>query len=90
LNCSFIENSTKTLTPQFALFSTNAPYSWTPAHTEAFSVLKLALTTASVLQPFDPEAQSVLITDASKYALGSSLMLVKPKALGLKPVAFSQ
>ena len=39
-----------------------------------------------MLQPYDPHAQNVLITDASKFAIGAALM--QDTGDGLKPVAF--
>jgi hypothetical protein len=52
------------------------PWDWTPNHASSFEALKSALTTAPVLQAFHPEAQSILISDASKFAIGAALVQV--------------
>jgi hypothetical protein len=72
--------------PLFPLLSKDTPYLWTDAHTHAFETLKTKLTTAPVLQPYNPNTRPILITDASKFALGAALM--QDSGDGLKPVAF--
>eukprot|EP00961_Rhodomonas_salina_P166425 2242768-Rhodomonas_salina.1 len=74
--CSYVENYAGIclLVPLFSLFKKDKPWLWTEAHTSAFNTLKTALTSSPVLLPYDPEAQSVLITDASKYAISTTLM----------------
>eukprot|EP00961_Rhodomonas_salina_P238046 3217286-Rhodomonas_salina.1 len=49
---------------------------WTDAHTTAFEGLKAALTSAPVLLPFDPNAQSVVVTDASNFAVSTTLLQI--------------
>eukprot|EP00961_Rhodomonas_salina_P167620 2259117-Rhodomonas_salina.3 len=54
----------------------NKQWEWTEAHTDTFNALKAALTSTPVLVPFDPEAQSVFVTDTSKFAIGTALFQV--------------
>ena len=68
------------------LLQKGTPFEWTDAHTLSFSSLKTALTSAPVLEPYNPEAQHVLVTDASKSACGAALM--QDSGNGLHPVAF--
>ena len=83
---SYVENYAGICLPLFSLFKKDEPWLWTEAHTSAFNTLKTALTSSPVLLPYDPEAQSVLITDASKYAIGATLMQeIKGE---LRPIAF--
>eukprot|EP00961_Rhodomonas_salina_P180648 2438220-Rhodomonas_salina.1 len=70
----YVENYAGICLPLFSLLKKDEPWLWTEAHTSAFNALKTALTSSPVLLPYDPEAQSVLITDASKYAIGATLM----------------
>eukprot|EP00961_Rhodomonas_salina_P078017 1047805-Rhodomonas_salina.1 len=52
------------------------------------STLKAALTTAPVLVPYNPTAKkTVLITDASRFALGATLMQGEDEQ-SMRPVSF--
>jgi hypothetical protein len=82
----FVENYAELCLPLFSLFKKGTPFEWTDAHTLSFSSLKTALTSAPVLEPYNPEAQHVLVTDASKSACGAALM--QDSGNGLHPVAF--
>ena len=82
----YIENYAKICLPLFNLFAKDTPWVWTPTHSRALSSLKTALTSAPVLQPFNPNAQSIIITDASKFALGATLM--QESSTGPRPIAF--
>ncbi len=69
----YVENYAGICLPLFSLFKKGSPWLWTEAHTLAFESLKDALTRAPVLLPFNPDAQSILVTDASKFAIGAAL-----------------
>ncbi len=47
------------------------PYAWNAAAQSDFDALKAAMSTAPVLAHFVPSQRTVLVTDASKYALGA-------------------
>ncbi len=82
----YVDNYASICLPLFSLFTKNSPWEWTNTHTAAFNGLKAALTAAPVLLPFNPSAQSVLVTDTSKFALGATLLQY---VLGeLRPIAF--
>ena len=59
----------------------------TEAAKHAFNQLKLAFTTAPVLQHFDPLLPSTLITDASNYAFASILLQPNTEQL-LHPISY--
>ena len=82
----YVEFYAEICLPLFPLLSKDTPYVWTDDHTLAFETLKTKLTTAPVLQPYNPHTRPVLVTDASKFALGATLM--QDSGNGLKPVAF--
>lgn len=84
--CCYVENYAKICVPLFSLFKNDQVWEWTAEHTQAFEDLKAALTAALVLLPYYPTAQSVLITDASKYALGATLMQMINREL--RPITF--
>ena len=50
------------------------PYNWGPEHKEAFNALKEELTSASVLQYYDPKKSLVLQMDASAKGLSTVLL----------------
>jgi hypothetical protein len=70
----FVENYADICHPLFSLFTKDTPWNWTPAHAKAFTSLKSALTSAPVLLPYHPDADTVLVTDASKFAIGAALL----------------
>ena len=47
---------------------------WDMACAEAFSAMKKLLTTAPVLQLFNPDAEHEVHVDASDFAVGAALM----------------
>jgi hypothetical protein len=59
--------------PLTALLKKGVLFVWTPAATEAFSALKLALITAPVLALPDYKAQFVIETDACEVGIGAVL-----------------
>ena len=50
------------------------PFMWGPEHTEAFQLLKREISTAPILQYYDPKKPVVLQTDACTKGLGAVLL----------------
>jgi len=61
-------------------------FHWGPKQDEAFTELKRRFVTAPILEPFYPDRETVVETDASDFALGCVLSQFKDKKL--HPVAF--
>lgn len=61
-------------------------FRWGEPQQRAFDALKLAITSAPVLQLPDPDKPFVLETDASDFAMGA--VLSQDQGNGLRPVAF--
>ncbi|KAG7668776.1 hypothetical protein KSW81_003798 [Nannochloris sp. 'desiccata'] len=87
---NFIRNYAHIVAPLNELTKKNMVYIWTPLHAERFDELKRAVTTAPVLQVYDPTQQCVVCTDASNIAVGAVLMQAASDGSGAapKPVAF--
>ena len=49
-------------------------FTWDMACAEAFSAMKILLTTAPVLWLFDPDAEHEVHVDASDFAVGAALL----------------
>ena len=61
--------------PLRPLLRSNNPYIWTADHDAAFTAVKQALTAPPILSPFNPAADTFLMSDASrKNGLGYALM----------------
>jgi len=61
--------------PLRSLLRSDNPYIWTADHDAAFAAVKQALTAPPILAPFDPAAETFLMSDASrKNGLGYALM----------------
>ena len=93
----FVNGFADICVPLFPLLSKNAPWVWGPTQQSAFSTLKDSLTHAPVLATYiDPNTypsttpaerlRTVLVTDASKFALGGVLMQGVGK--NLRPIAY--
>ncbi|KAH7624275.1 putative Transposon Tf2-6 polyprotein [Nannochloris sp. 'desiccata'] len=87
---NFIRNYAHIVAPLNELTKKNMVYIWTPLHAKRFDELKRAVTTAPVLQVYDPTQQCVVCTDASNIAVGAVLMQAASDGSGAapKPVAF--
>jgi hypothetical protein len=56
------------------LLSTKNQFYWGSDQQEAFDKIKLTLTNTPVLAHYDPNRETVLMTDSSKYATGSLVL----------------
>lgn len=71
----FIKNFSAIALPLTTLTSKDVPFSWTDECEKSFRTLNDAVTTAPILQIFQPsEAEVEVHTDASNYAMGATLM----------------
>lgn len=69
----FVRRFAHICAPLHALTSSKAVWSWGPEHQAAFEELKLALTSAPVVVPFDPNRPCLVYTDASDLQMGAVL-----------------
>ena len=83
----FIRDYSKLVAPLTALTRKDTVFEWTSTCQSAFENLKIRFTSAPILQHFDPEAPTVLETDASDYAMGTILSQEDSKGV-LHPIAF--
>ena len=76
--------------PLTRLTQKNIVFKWDKECQEAFEKLKTAVTTAPVLQIFQPDKAEELEvhTDASQYAMGAALLQRLPGDKSFYPVAF--
>ena len=85
----FIRSYAHIAAPLNELTKKDQPYVWTSLHAQAFEQLKAAITTAPVLQVYNPAAPCVVCTDASNIAVGAVLLQAAGTAGDdLRPVAF--
>lgn len=69
----FISNYAKLTKPLTMLLKKATPYNWTSAQEESFQQLKAAFASAPILASVDFNAEFILETDASDYAIGAVL-----------------
>ena len=60
---------------------------WSENHTCAFEEIKVELTSPRVLQPYDPQKQTKIMTDASRSGFGS--FLLQKSDDDFRPVCFA-
>lgn len=70
---NWIDGYANIMEPLNYLRKKDVPFSWTPREQSAMIVLQYKLISAPVLVYFDPEATTVVYTDASAYAIGGWL-----------------
>jgi hypothetical protein len=83
----FIHRFSQIAAPMTDLLVKGANFEWLDRHEHAFQSLKVALTHAPILRPFDHDSPCTLDLDASDFAVGGVLL----QATGpndLRPVAF--
>src|ERR1700710_2152534 len=83
----FIEGFSKIAKPLYDLTKKDKKWEWTEEEEKAFEGLKDLLTTAPLLQHFDPDRQVVIETDASNYVCAGILSQVDKEGK-LWPVAY--
>ena len=83
----FIYNYSDIVVPLTRLTRKGTPWNFTDKHCESFETLKKAFTCAPVLTHWIPDAQIVVETDASDYALAAILSIIAPDG-DIHPVAF--
>ena len=76
--------------PLTKLTQKNIVFKWDGQCQEAFEKLRTAVTSAPVLQIFQPDrAEEIEVhTDASQYAMGAALLQKLPGEKSFHPVAF--
>ena len=86
----FIPHSAQTLGPLYALLKKGAEWNWSEECQKAFEEVKLKLTTAPILVPYDRNKNLVVYADASQYGLGAILAheVEINKEIIVKPIAF--
>ena len=84
---SFISKFTDLISPLQLLVSKNIPFRWVNEQQTAFDRLKLAFTSAPVLAMWHEERETVLETDASRWATGGCLSQFDENGI-LHPVAY--
>lgn len=82
----FVEKFSSIARPLSNLLCKDTKYEWTDSHEQAFQTLKKAITTAPTLIIPDLNKPFHVVTDASGYAIGASLM--QDQGNGLQPCAF--
>ena len=73
----FIPDRTKVLDPFYHLLKKREQFNWNQTHQEAFESIKKIITSKLALKIFDPQATTILITDASDVGIGAILKQVK-------------
>jgi hypothetical protein len=82
----FVPNYATVALPLTDLLKDNVSFQWTPQEESAFQALKTALTSTPVLRLPDPDAEFLVTTDASDFAIGATLS--QKGGDGERPIAF--
>ena len=83
----FILHYSSLTTPLTSLTRKGVKFSWSSQADEAFRALKLAFTSAPILQHFQPDLPLTIEADASDFALGCILSQPSPDG-SLRPICF--
>ena len=84
----FIKGFSRVARPLTELTKDSVKFQWDPEAQGAFDKLKHLLTTAPVLRVFDPGRRTRVVSDASKFAVGASLLQQDEETQLWHPVAF--
>jgi hypothetical protein len=84
---NFVKHYAHIASPLNELTSVKTKFAWTPLHQGHFEWLKKAMTSAPVLQVYNPLKPCFVYTDASNVAVGAVLMQADEDD-NLRPVAF--
>ncbi|MBW0469806.1 hypothetical protein O181_009521, partial [Austropuccinia psidii MF-1] len=82
----FIKNYNKKITSLTSLLKKDSPFRLNEEALSQFKILKQAFTTAPILSHFNPSLPTIIVNDASDYALGAVLSQVNDS--GKHPIAF--
>ena len=72
----FVPHYADTAEPLRRLLRKDVPWEWTNEQEQAFRTLKHKITSAPILAHFDPDVQTIVMTDASGTGLGAVLWQV--------------
>ena len=73
---NFYPDMAHLMDPLRSLLKKGHSYVWLPEHQEAFERVKEFLAGDVILKPYDPDLDTVLVTDASRTGMGYALMQV--------------
>jgi hypothetical protein len=73
--------------PLRALLSSKNEFLWCESHTHAFENIKTELTSPFVLQPYQPDRETKIMTDASQSGFGA--ILLQKSDTDFRPVCFA-
>lgn len=73
--------------PISSLVQKDVTFVWTSEAQQAFDQMKKMFVSAPVLMAFDPEQETILETDASRWSIGGALMQYDTEGV-LRPCAF--
>ena len=83
----FIPTYSRIAIPLYALTKKSIPFKWDETCEEAFKTLKSAFTSSPVLRHFQPDAQTIIETDSSAFAV-SAILSQEDTNGDLHPVAY--
>ena len=82
----YLPHLSHTLQPLYELLKNSVAWVWGPQQQEAFENMKSLISSAPVLQYYDPKLPTVVAADASSYGIGG--VLLQEHEGTLKPVAY--
>nr|XP_039268356.1 uncharacterized protein K02A2.6-like [Styela clava] len=84
----FVQNYANVAEPLRKLLRKDIPWEWTDLQSNAVNKLKESIASPPILAHFNPNAQTIVTTDASGYAVGAVLSQIDRQG-NEKPVAFA-
>lgn len=67
----------------------NKTFDWTPECDEAFMNLKQAISSDNLLAHYNPDLPLILVTDASPYGVGATIMHEYQEGMKRRPIAYA-